>query len=330
MTNLVLQSFGRENEYKRAILTVLSFYVYNSLPIQDTRVILFTDKPDYFKDYLAGLPVDFVLLTPAKIKEMRGQIDFLHRMKIALIEEAFGMIDGNMLYADSDTFFTADPIPLARQLSPQKSFMHLWEYEFESLRNQELPAGQTFVDFLKLIENNTFKLADGSEIKVSATDSSWNAGVMFFHPSHVRFIPDVYTLTDQFYPGSLNHASEQYAFSIMLQKNTNIVPCDSVIYHFWYRTKKQIIDLLLQNLFNEAWGKKSLTEKLQEIRNWTERLPTYFEDHILTIKDNAIQNFNLGNYSAGYKHTANVLLRELFSDKSFLKDVLYFTKKKLF
>src|SRR5688500_15091363 len=107
-SSLVIQSFGRENEYKRAILTVLSFYANCSLPDEQTRLMLFTDRPEYFSSYLSGLPVDFILLTPEKIKEMRGNIDFLHRMKIAVIEEAFDKTGGNIIYADSDTFFVAD------------------------------------------------------------------------------------------------------------------------------------------------------------------------------------------------------------------------------
>jgi hypothetical protein len=87
--NLVIQSFGRDNEYRRAILTILSFYAHSSLKREETKVLLFTDMPAYFSTFLEGLPVEYVLLTPEKIKSMRGEIDFLHRMKIAVIEEAF-------------------------------------------------------------------------------------------------------------------------------------------------------------------------------------------------------------------------------------------------
>src|SRR5687768_10678009 len=110
--NLVIQSFGRENEYRRAILTILSFYAYSSIEMDKTSVLLYTDKPEYFYGYLDGLPVNYILLTPEKIKKMRGDIDFLHRIKIAVIEEALILSDGAILYADSDSFFTGDPKPL--------------------------------------------------------------------------------------------------------------------------------------------------------------------------------------------------------------------------
>src|SRR5215207_5956975 len=164
---LVIQSFGRESEYKRAILTVLSFYAYSSLPTEQMRVLFFTDQPAYFSLYFEGLTVEYILLTPEKIKQMRGEINFLHRMKIAVIEEAFSLTEGPLIYADSDTFFTADPIPLVNELEPAKGFMHLWEYRFEELRNVSWPVGETFRDFVALIDSREFLLANGRKIKIS-------------------------------------------------------------------------------------------------------------------------------------------------------------------
>jgi hypothetical protein len=325
--NLVLQSFGRENEYKRGILTALSFYAHSTLPVSLTKVVLFTDQPGYFKPYFHGLPVTYVVLTPEKIRSMRGSIDFLHRMKIAVIEEAFCLSEGDLLYADSDTFFTSDPSYLMSQLSPGKSFMHEWEYQFESLRNWKLPSGQTFVDFLKLIESKSFVLADGRELKVTPDHSSWNAGVMMLHSSHKQLIPDVYALTDQFYPASLNHASEQYAFSVVLQLNTQLEACDAVVYHYWYRVKKQIIDQFLTGRFVPAWASLPLEIKLQQIKEWTGGLPAYFEKHEWTVKDKAIQAFNENRFPEGYQWAIKALLQKPFGSKAFLKDTLYHLKR---
>jgi len=326
MTNLVIQSFGKENEYKRAILTVLSYYACTSLAVEETRVLLFTDKPEYFKSVFENLPVDYKLLTPGKIKQMRGEIDFLHRMKIALIDEAFALVEGNLLYADSDTFFISDPTALERQLSPDKCFMHLWEFKFAEVKNLPLPAGKTSRDFVNLVESKEFILTNHNKLKVTLEHVSWNAGVMFFHPTHARFIPDVYALTDQFYPDTLNHASEQFAFSVVLQENIQISSCNSVVYHYWYRIKKLIVDLFLEERITKDWGNQPLEHKLADVRKWTEILPGHFENHILTIKDHAIQSFNEKRYEEGYRFTAKVIRKELIKDRKFLLDVLYHTK----
>lgn len=328
MSSLVLQTFGSEKEYRRAILTVLSYYAYKQNFAAETKTLLFTDNPTYFEAYVKGLPVEYVSLTPEKIKAMRGAINFLHRMKIAVIEEAFRISKGNLLYADSDTFFTADPSPLLNQLTPATSFMHLREYTFESMRQFALPAGETFHAFLKLIESKSFHLSDGSEITISPQEASWNAGVMLFHPSHARFIPDVYALTDQFYPPTRNHASEQYAFSILLQRHTNLRACDSVIYHYWYRIKKQIVDLFLKEKINASWAQLPLGDKLAQVRQWIDHLPAYFDRHLLTLQDNAIQAFNENKFAEGYQNTFKALIKAPF-EPDFLKNVLYHTKRRL-
>ena len=324
---LVTQSFGKESEYKRAIFAVLSFFAHRPLD-KYVQVLIFTDDPEWFKRVLVDLPIHYVLLSPEKIKVMRGNIDFLHRMKIALIEEAFQLYPQHkIVYSDSDSFFTANPDVILEQIAPDCSAMHLWEYEFESLKDRVLPAGKTFQDFYQLIQKQDFVVADGTTIKISPVMSSWNAGVMFFHPEHKRFIPDVYALTDQFYPSTQNHASEQYAFSIVLKQHTRLIPCAAISYHYWYRIKKQIADEFLQDKFNEAFLSASLSSRLGLVKEWTQVLPHLFEEHVWMWRDHALQAFNENRFKEAYKWTFNVLLKKPFSSASFVKDALYHTKR---
>lgn len=326
MANLVIQSFGKETELRRAVLTILSFYSYSSQT--NNSVFLFTDRPEWFIEYLKDIDVKYILLTPDKVKRMRGTIDFLHRMKIELIAEAFELTNGDLLYADSDTFFTADPSAFMQKVSPGKSFMHVKEYEFEELRSMALPAGAPFQAFLSLIEKNVFKTSDNDNFKISTSNSSWNAGVIMFHNSHKSFLTDVFALTDQFYPSTRNHASEQYAFSIVLQSRTDLSACDEVVYHYWYRIKKEIIDLFLEDKLPDLL-KLSLDKKKEIVRSWTKTLPVYLDKHLLTLKDNAIQNFNDDRYLIAYKWVGKALLRNVFIGSTFARDVLYHTKRRL-
>jgi hypothetical protein len=325
-TSLVLQSFGRENEYRRAVLTVLSYYAFSTLPMESTQVLLFTDKPEWFEKYLGGLPVKFVMLSPEKIKIMRGEIDFLHRMKIALIEESFQRTDNNLLYADSDTFFTADPTELTNSLTEGKSYMHLREYSFDHLRSFGLPAGAPFQALADLIESQSFTLADGGRLRVTPEMFSWNAGVMMFHPSQRSIIPDVYALTDQFYPPSKNHASEQYAFSLMLQMRTDLQACEQVIYHYWYHAKKKIADFFLEKKL-PTLENMGMDQKLSIVRQWTKELPVLFEEHEFALRDNAVQAFNENRFGDAYKWTFKALAKAPLSGKMFVKDVMYHTRR---
>ncbi|MDI9320103.1 MAG: hypothetical protein QM530_06450 [Phycisphaerales bacterium] len=324
---LVAQSFGRESEYRRVAFAILSYYAYND-GVAVPQTILFTDQPSWFEPYFKELPISFVLLSPEKIKQMRGKIDFLHRMKIALIEEAFQTYNTNILYLDSDTFFVTNPSALMSQLSPQNSFMHLWEYQFESLRKWPLPAGATFQAFMKLIESKVFRV-DNAEMKIEATMSSWNAGVMMLHQSHQVLIPAVYQLTEQFYPDTQNHASEQYAFSIMLQTKTKLQACDTVIYHYWYGVKKKIMDELLEKEFKQILLLHTTAQRLRYIKELIKRLPLILENHQFALKDNAVQTLNNNQFSEGFKWAFKAIFAGAFKDGLFIKDVLYHFKRLL-
>lgn len=323
-TSLVCQSFGKESEYRRVVLAILSYYAYAS--DKDATTYLFTDNIPWFEPYLNELPIHYVQLTPAKMKVMRGEIDFLHRMKIALIEEAFQLSNTNLLYFDSDTFFTADPEIYVKEIAPNRSFMHLLEYEFSVLKNTTFAEGQ---NFYQLITNQRFQMADGSEFEVSLNHSSWNAGVMMFHRSHSRFIPDVYALTNQFYPKTKNHASEQFAFSLILQESTTLKSCEPVVYHYWYNVKKTIIDEFLEQKMTEL-SNKILGERLKKVILFTKQLPGFFDNHLLTAKDNAIQAFNEDKFKKGFQYSMKALNKGGLKDTKFLKDVLYHIKRLMF
>lgn len=321
---LVIQSYGNEREYKRAIFCILSYYAHSTA--EGVRIFLFTDAPDYFKNYLAELPIQYFLLTPEKIRSIRGEIDFLHRMKIAMIEEAFEKSGEDILYADSDTFFINDPSPLMKEVSPHVSFMHKHEYVFSTLKDMPVPAGEPFQAFYRLIRDNTFTNCNGTLIRISTDLSSWNAGVIFLHKEQKVLLDQVYNLTDQFYVPTLNHASEQYAFSVILQTMTTLKPCDSVIYHYWYRVKKTIVDEALSVEFGDRFLKKTRPERLTQIKKMTGLFPTLLESHILTLRDNAVQSFHENQFYKGYTFALRALLKNP-RDAKFIADVLYHTKR---
>ncbi|MEY3451165.1 MAG: hypothetical protein RL711_991 [Bacteroidota bacterium] len=327
---LVSQSFGKESEYRRVILTMLSAAAHLGEDIGACQFVLFTDNIDFFKQWLNGLNVHYVLLTPTKVKQMRGDIDFLHRMKIALIEESFALFPNrSMFYVDSDTFFVQNPMLGINRIDAQTSSMHLLEYPFSDIKNMPLPAGKTFQAFYQLAIGNQFTLANGDSLQVVETDASWNAGVMCLHHSHVRFLPDVYGLTNQFYPQTLNHASEQYAFSILLQKNTQLIPSEDVVYHYWYRIKKDIMDEILAEKDFMAIENQALAAKIAFVKNLTIQLPERLAQHVYTLIDHSVQAFNENKFGEGYRWFLKAIFKNPSKAITLWKDVLYHAKRQI-
>jgi hypothetical protein len=326
---LVAQSFGGKNEYLRTILSIWSFYSRVSEHHAATATLLFTDAPEFFKPFFRDLPVTLIELTFSKLRQMRGRLDFLHRIKIAIIEEAFKLSDGNLLYLDGDTFFIADPSPLFNAIHPKTSLMHQQEYPFKALADLPLPSGESFHSVLNYIERNEFTLSDGATAKFSASLYSWNAGVIMLDRSHRSLLGDVYCITDQLYAATKNHASEQFAFSIILQTQTNIKPCSSEIYHYWYRIKKEIADdFLTKNILLQE-QKAGRPNREAMVIEWTDMLPGYFDRHQLMLRDNAIQSFNSNRFRKGYYWALRALAKNPIHI-GFVRDIAYHTKRFFF
>lgn len=322
--SLVFQSFTSKNEYFRAVFSIWSFFVHSSIDKENCRVFLFTDNPEFFEDYLKPLPIVYVFLSGEKQRELRGEIDFFHRIKIGIIREALEATKQKILYCDSDTFFISDPAWIFDQVSKDQVVMHCLEYNFrERMTRKSPPAMEKFLQF---ISETTFRFGKDREFCVDINDCSWNAGVMAFDPEHLPLFNQVYNLTDLFYKGSASHASEQFAFSIVMQNNAQLVPCEKSVYHYWYRIKKTIADEIFAGFFNDQWETADENFKLESVSRLCDNLNDLLDHHIYMIRDNAIQAFNLNKFYQAYGYTLKALLKDPF-DFLFIRDVLYHSRR---
>lgn len=328
-TKLVFQSFGVEYEYRRLIFSIWSFFSHCK-NLELFEILVFTDNPDFLRPFLQSLPVRYRYLTHIDLKQMRGEIDFVHRIKIEIIKESIEQqkASSKIIYIDSDTFLTGDLTRYLSKISKKTSFMHLKEYDFRSLNTLPLPAGEIFRNVFNVINSNKLEKADKSHFETTPEMSSWNAGVIMLHQTHIKHLPDVFAITDQIYKKTSCHASEQYAFSLVLQTKTKLAPCNDIIYHYWYRVKKEIIDASLKKMLNERWKALSLNRKTQEVKELTKKFPKILNNHQLILRDNAIQSLNENNFGLGFKYAIRALIKNPICWK-FNKDLLYHLKRLL-
>jgi hypothetical protein len=327
---IVGQSFSRESEYRRCIFSFLTAATHLGKKKADVTFLLFTDHPAFFENWFQGLNIQYVELNGEKMKSFRGEIDFLHRMKIASIEEAFKLFpEHTLLYVDSDTFFLDDAMKCFDRVSTDTALMHMKEYEFSFLKTLLAPHWKTFQDFYRLISTSTFQLTNGKSVRVQDSDESWNAGVICLHPSQKHFLDDVYVLTDQFFPPTQHHASEQFAFSIILQKRVELLPCQDVIYHYWYRVKKRVMDEFLSGHAFLAMERADLYQKIKVLSKILPSLPNRLDSHFLILQDNAIQAFNEDKMAMGYRWYLKALLKKPFKSGVLTRDMAYHTKRYL-
>jgi hypothetical protein len=327
MTNLVIISYGSQKEYRRAVLTVLSFFSFYDAqqPRPDVKVIIYTDQADYFEQFLSDAPVQYVLLTAEQRKILMGPLSFIHRLKAAVLEQVLVQhTEDKLLYVDSDTFFIRDAGPLMASIRSGVSVMHTIEFVFNDIAQQPLPDDKTVAE--------SFQTSQGAE-HFSGTQQSWNAGVLGLAPSVAPYMPDVLQLTDQFYANSRWHISEQIAFSLVLQTRGQLLPAIDYIYHYWEGDKKIAVDALLLEAITARFAALPHAEKLTQVRQLVERLPVaipaYLAQHSeIKLKQDAIAAFNVNKFRPAYWAALAYLLK-VPSDKKFLKDILYHTKRGL-
>ncbi len=327
MHSLVLQSYGSEVQYRRAILLIMSFLGVVKDAISNYKILVFTDNIPFFERYLGGINIQYIFLDTQKISAYTGEMNFIHRMKIAIIEEAFNLNDGNLLYADTDSFFLCDPTPILNKLDPAQSYMHELEYPFSDLKDQSLPAGEESVEFYRNVISKDFLLTGDGHITVHEKMKSWNAGIMILHRNQRVLIPDIYKLTDQFFKLSGNHSSEQYAFSILLQERTNLQPMKEYSYHYWHRIQKKIVDEYIEKKIMLRINEYSYSLISGKSMFQYNNLPGIIERHPLYIQDKAIQALNVDNFSRGLYYSLQYLLKRPFSFK-FIRDIGYHLKRR--
>jgi hypothetical protein len=251
--NLVLLSYGNVSEYLRAVYCLLSLSAWLEEDAANPGIVIYTDNPGFFQTYLGDLQIEYFFLSPRQILEMQAGTNFIHRIKVAVIDLTFKRFpDQEVIFIDSDTFFTADPMELFNGLNSSTSFMHKREYNFKdglelynSFKQEMYP--KAFIDY---ISGREFYIDGKAEI-FDINDYSWNSGVLGLHKDFGIYMPDVMRLTDEFYANSKWFISEQLAFSLILQRRTKIRSAENFIFHYWGKRQKILVDVLLEKLFEE-------------------------------------------------------------------------------
>ena len=210
--------------------------------------------------------------------------------------------------------------------------MHTVEFTFQEAAHVALPAGKTVSDFIEVLEKQPFNLSWGA-VRFSGEQPCWNSGVLGLAPTVAAYLPDVYYLIDHLYAQSHWHIVEQIVFSLVLQAHDTIKPALKYVYHYWEGDKKIAADALLEPLLGTAFATAPLAQRLATVRQLVQQLPTdidaYLTQHTeIGLKQAAITAFNADQYWPAYRAVIAYLLRKP-TDRKFVKDVLYHTRRRL-
>jgi len=205
----------------RWILEQTAFSVLSLLRFSpQSEVVIYTDDKEFFTQIFGEKSnFHFEDLSPEKVKQWRGQIDFVHRVKVEMLIDASQKYQGNLIYLDGDTYFKSAPEEVFQQITSEQSLMHVRENVLEQGKD---PLSKKLTRFLR---------QHFPEIPTKTV--MWNAGVLGISPQAQICLRDVLAITDKLYSAYQKHTMEQLAFSYSLQQHTQVLAAEPWIYHYW-------------------------------------------------------------------------------------------------
>lgn len=242
---LVLQAHGDARFLQQARFCILTAQAHGRHAPGGPRVLVYTDHPARFADL--GPTVTAVPVTAEHMRRWRGDIDFVHRVKLEVVLDALARAGGRLLYVDSDTYFTVDPATLFARIAPGRTLMHESEGAFSNRANGIQRKMQAFV------RRHPFHLRSGETVRIPEHTAMWDAGVIGVHADDTRLIRRALELTDAMYPLYHKHVIEQVAVSHVLQTESVLDAAGDDVYHYWRYTPE--FARILEDFFAATAGR---------------------------------------------------------------------------
>jgi hypothetical protein len=227
MTNIVYLAHGNSRIYFQARFSILTLLHLLEKDNADCRIVVYTDSPSFFDRYNVSIRE----LSQETIRQWKGEYDFVHRVKIKMLDDCLNL-GGHLFYLDTDTYFKTHPGELFSSLSKDTSIM---------FRNEGVISGQNHHLFHRFLRKHSTSL----HIPVVDSISMWNSGVIGLHSHNLGLVRRVLQLNDDIYPSFSAHTVEQFSFSYVLQDETTIKDAESFITHYVGPTRPQVEERII-------------------------------------------------------------------------------------
>jgi len=244
---IVYQCYGNEGIFYECAYALLSLSrLYSADELSNVQIWIYTDKPEWFQSFKdCPLPIHYRQIDQATIQEWKGKINFVHRVKIALLQDLCNDKKGNVIYVDTDTVFTHHIDKMSQDINAGKLYMHVAEGMVSDEGNPVLKKLNTYLHSASAPKSD----------KPLYNLQMWNAGVLGFGTQHKELLNEVLHFTDSVYPQFPKHIVEQFAFSVSFQQAATIKAATPYLLHYWNLKEARIV---LADFFshfkNSSWA----------------------------------------------------------------------------
>ena len=249
--NLVYIAIGDNITMRlQAAFSIYSFLT-NASGINSINII--TDYPEYY-NFLAD-KVMVITIDSKKVKEWKGDYNYLWRLKLKAIELVCDMYRGKpVVYLDGDTFLYNGFSDFKKSLLSGKAMMHENEGPISQARNK---TARTMWSQLK------GKTYEG--IVVDEKKCMWNAGVIAIPNNNgEKSILTALKICDAMCRDGVKQGLiEQFSVSLALSETYDLEAADKYIAHYWSNKNEwseEISKFLLANYFASKSNEEIIKE----------------------------------------------------------------------
>ncbi len=249
---IIFQAYGPEyilQECMYALLTFSRIHVA-ALP-EGLEIWIYTDQEEWFRSNFPDcpLPLRFRKIDEEIIRQWRGDINFVHRLKIEVLRDFCRQHSGDVIYLDTDTYFLAPVSSVFEHIRNGALYMHVQE---SILREEVNPMLRKLNRFLQ--KNNPISVK-GKQINITADTAMWNAGMLGFHTDRASLLDEVIVFTDEVYRVFPKHVVEQFAFSLYFQQAGYIKSSAAHIFHYWnFKEMRQYLKSFFAHFSGVSWA----------------------------------------------------------------------------
>ncbi len=223
MQYIVYQAYGHIDILNECCYSILSLLKYNqSTPL---TIVIYTDQKKHF-NFLNQAQIEFIEINSVTVHEYKGKHNFVHRVKIKVLEDFCTRYSGKFIYVDTDIYFFKNISPLFDKIAEGHFLMCNNEGSITNKKNR------VFVKFKRFIDQNETYLKQ-NHIPISPAIEMWNAGVLGMQTSDAAIIAKALSTNDLIYDAFSSHIVEQMSFTYQLQCSGKIDGSTDYLFHYW-------------------------------------------------------------------------------------------------
>ena len=222
---IVFQCYGNEDIFRECAYALLSLSrLYGPGQPSDVQVWIYTDNPAWFSKFKdCPLQLHYRQVNEELIRQWKGAVNFVHRVKVELLKDFAQTHSGNILYLDCDIVVTHPLREVFANINNGLLYMHVAEGSLSDEPNKML--AKLYHHYKK----NPLKINDRPVSEMTM----WNAGVLGFNTQQKELLDQVLVFTDREFPQFPKHIIEQFAFSVFFQLQGPLKAAAPYTFHYW-------------------------------------------------------------------------------------------------